>query len=227
VNLGDLLQAARELLDDVGGFTHSSDEKLTRYFRNAVREAALRTRTLQDDSSDACRVTLVPGQARYPLDPAILVVRAAYVPGRRQPLELVKAAVLDRVAPGWSHEAQQNAIPRYAVFDVGQKVIHLWRPPAEVGVMHLRVWRLPFEEEEFEVADLEAESPIWLPDPESLKHWVAFEVYSEKDSELHDPARASTHLGYFEGIYGPRPSNHDLQLWSTSRLVGMRMQSEY
>lgn len=227
MNLGDLLLAARELVDDVGGFTHSSDGKLTRYYRNAVREAALRTRTLQDDSSTACRITLVPDQARYQLDPAVLVVRAAYVPGRSRALELVKATVLDRVAPGWAHEEQQSATPRYAVFDVGQKAIHLWRPPAEAGVMHLRVWRLPFPEEEFDVTDLEAGVPLWLPDPESLKHWVAFEIYNEKDSELHDPARAQNHAAYFEAIFGPRPSNHDLQLWSTSRIVGQRMQSDF
>lgn len=227
MELSALLQVTRELLDDAGGFVHSSDDKLVRLLNNAVREAALRTRALQDDTSDACRVELVVGQARYTLDPKILVVRAAHVPNRKQPLVLTKASRLDCLVPGWSHQTQQNATPKYAVFDTEQKVMVLHPPPAEVGTMHLRVWRLPFESEEFEPADTDSEPVLLLPDPESLKHWVGYEVYNEKDSELYDSDRAKYHYGIFEATFGKRPTNHELQLWSTSRIVGQRMHSEF
>lgn len=227
MELGDLLTAARQLLDDEGGYTLTSDETLVRHFNSAVREACLRTRKLQDDSSEACSITLVAGQARYELAPEILVVRAAFVPRRREPLILTKASRLDVLTPGWAHEVQSPAVPKYAVFDVGQKTITLQPPPADVGVMRLRVWRLPFDIEEFEPGDDDAEPAVILPNQEALKHWVAFEIYSQKDSELEDLERAKLHYTIFEETYGPRPSNHDLELWSTSRIVGQRMHSEF
>lgn len=229
MELSQILGASRELIDDAAGFQHNTNEKLVRLANNAVREAALRTRTLQDDSSPACSITLVVGQARYVLDPKILVVRAAFVPNRSEPLVLTKASVLDKCAPGWAHQAQQPGVPRYAIFDVAQKTITLHPPPNDVGTMRLRVWRLPFLAEEFHVDDIEdgAEPVIVLPDPESLKHWIAFEIYNEKDSELYDVDRAKYHYGIFEEIFGPRPNNHDLELWSTARIVGQRMHSEF
>lgn len=227
MELSELLHAARQLLDDEGGYTLTDDETLVRHFNSAVREACLRTRKLQDDSSYACRVTLVPGQARYDLEPEVLVVRAAFVPDRREPLILTKASRLDIIAPGWAHQAQQNSTPRYAVFDVGQKTITVQPPPALAGEMHLRVWRLPFETEEFEVGDDDVEPAVLLPNQEALKYWVAFEIFSQKDSELEDPDRAARNYTLFEATYGPRPSNHDLELWSTSRIVGQRMHSEF
>lgn len=227
MNLAQLLGAVRDVIDDAAGFQLLTDETLTRYLNNAVLEAAIRTRTLQDSESAACSITLVVGQARYELNKKIIVVRAAFVPDRRDGLVLTKASKLDCIAPGWAHQVQQNSVPRYAVFDVSGKAITLHPPPDKVGNMKLRVWRLPFEEEEMQVGEPTGEPVLDLPDPESLKHWAAFEVYNHKDSEAYDPERAKYHYGIFEDIYGPRPTNHALQLWSTSRIVGQRMHSEF
>lgn len=225
---GELIRAARVLLDDAAGYHLYEDQDLVQWYNSAVREACIRMRGLQDDTSAATRITLVPGQSRYQLHPKILAVRAAYVPYRREPLTLVNARQLDRLAPGWAHETgRMPSVPRWAVFDLGQKSIHLEPAPREAGELKLIVWRLPFEEEEFELGDDGAEPVIHIPDPTALKHWVAFEAYSVKDSEKYDPERAAAHLQHFDAVFGPRPSNHDIALWSQSRLVGQRMHSEF
>lgn len=228
MELGELIRTARVLLDDAVEPYFYEEQDLVQWYNSAVREACIRMRGLQDDSSALAQITLVPDQARYTLHPKVLAVRAAYVPGRRQPLDLVNSRQLDRLAPGWAHEVgRMPSVPRWAVFDLGQRTIHLEPAPREEGVMKLILWRLPLEEQEFEVGDDSGEPAIEIPDPTNLKHWVAFEAYSVKDSEKYDPERAKMHLGLFDGLFGTRPSNHDIQLWSQSRLVGQRMHSEF
>lgn len=239
MTLEQLLRAARSLVDDVVPPFLYPTADIVRWLNNAIREAAIRTRLLQDDTSAVCRIALVPGQARYQLDPCILVVRAAYVPEVRKGLELVTAAQLDRLAPGWAHidqSANVGARPRWAIFDVGQKAMTVHPAPTYAGVLHLRVWRMPRPAEEFETPtgddagfqyDLDAEPVLRLATPEELKHWVAREAYLSKDSELYDPQRAAQHEELFTRTFGPRPTEHELSLWSRSRLNGQRMHSEY
>ncbi len=219
MELGELEHAVRVDLDDVIPPYLYPTADIWRWCNNAVREAALRTRLLQDDSSPECTIQLVPGTSRYRLDPAILVVRAVHVPGRSRSLCLTNAQRLDKLEPGWVTNERQDT-PRYAMFDVGQKTIALYPTPAVGGAMHLRVWRGPFERELME--DSSDEPVLMLPDPEELKHWVLWEAYSQKDSERSDPERATTHYQHFEARFGPRPTAHELALWSQDRIVGTR-----
>lgn len=222
MTLGDLIRAVREALDDTATPYLYDDEELTRYLNNAVDEVAIRTRMLQDDNGPACRIDLVAGQARYEYAEEVIVIRAVHVPGRSKPVVRTTAARMDRIRPGWAHEAQQHGIPEYAVMNLEQKAITLVPPPAEAGVMQLRVWRMPDEGERMEATDDEAEPVLFLHGAEGLKHWALFECYMKKDGELHDPKRAETHLGLFEGLFGSRPSLHQLTLWSTQPTTGPR-----
>lgn len=220
MNLGQLRQAVRDALDDNETPPLYADAELDRYLNNAVNEACLRARLLQDDSSEICRVALTAGQARYTLAPEILAVRAVHVAGRSEPLHRVSAAVLDRICPGWAHEEQTPAIPTYAVFDVGQKILTLHRPPLADGTAYLRVWRQPSEADWMEEDD--DDPVIQIADPESLKHWALHEAYLKKDGELYDAEKSAAHLGLFEARFGKRPSEHDLTLWSTQPNTGPR-----
>lgn len=221
MNLGQLLQAVRVDLDDTVGPSYLyADEDLTRYANNAVTEACLRARLLHDDHSRHARVALVAGQARYSLSPEVFAVRAVHVPGRAEPLIRTNATRMDWLVPGWSHQAQTPGIPKYAVYDVQQKTLTLHPPPSEAGTAHLRVWRQPDETERMEEADDDV--AVAMAAPETLKHWVLFEAYSRKDGESGDDKRAADHLALFAAIYGERPSEHVLNLWSTQPTTGPR-----
>jgi hypothetical protein len=225
MELKDLLVEARGALDDAVPPYLYEDLELIGWLNAAVPEAAIRTRQLQDDTSAACRITLVPGIARYRLDPAIFVVRAVFVPTRKEGLQLVTAQRLDKLCPGWAHLPDPGGSPKYAVFDVGQNVLRLYPAPNEDGTMHLRVWRQPFDSERME-GDSD-EPALTLPNAAELKHWAAYEAFSKKDSELNDPARAAEHYQLFEAAFGRRPTVSDLVLWSQSRIVGTRSDVDY
>jgi hypothetical protein len=220
VELGQLITAVRDVLDDHATPPLYTDDELTRYLNTAVSEACLRARLLKDDSGDACRIALVEGTARYDIAPEVIVVSAVHVDGRSQPVIRTTAARLDRIHPGWSHEVQTNGVPEYAIFDPEQKTLTLYPAPAAAGTCYLRVWRLP---DESEVMEEDQDEPvITLPDPESLKHWALHEAYLKRDSEMYDPDRAAQHEADFERRFGPRPDVHTLTLWSTQPITGPR-----
>lgn len=205
----------RVMLDDAIEPYLYPNEFLLASLNSGITEVALRTRCLHDDSGPACSVPLVAGTSRYTLLPEVLVVRAAHIVGRRDPLQQVTAAMLDKLEPGWcSDTVLRQGTPEYIVFDLSQKSITLFPVPAEAAELRLRVWRLPDQSEQIE--ELDDEPAIALPDPMVLKHWVLHECYLVKDSELYDKERAALHLQQFEDRFGPRPTIQALQQWSVS-----------
>jgi hypothetical protein len=220
MNQGQLLAASRDTLDDNSEPPLYPHEELSRYGNNAVAEACLRARLLQDDSGDACRIDLEVGVSRYDIAPEVFAVRAVFVASRAEPLIRTTAARLDRIVPGWSHQAQTNGVPKYAVFDVQQKTLTLFPPPATAELCSLRVWRQPSEAER--MVEDDDEPVVAMSDPESLKHWILHEAYLKKDGELYDPEKSATHLGLFAERFGPRPDEHTLTLWSTQPITGPR-----
>lgn len=220
MELSQLRDAVRDALDDNSNPPLYPDAELDRYLNNAVAEACLRARLYQDDSSDLTRIPLEVGVARYALDPCIFAVRAVHVSGRTRPVVRTTSARLDDLCPGWSHLAQTNATPEYAVFDVQQKTLTLHPPPANGGTLYLRVWRQPSEAERME--DDGDEPAVLLTSPETLKHWALHEAYLKKDSELYDADKSGAHLGLFVDRYGERPNEHTLTLWSTQPTSGPR-----
>jgi len=205
----------RVMLDDTTEPYLYETDFLLASLNSGIAEVALRTRCLQDDVGPACTVAIEAGTSRYTLLPEVLVVRAAHIVGRRDPLKRVTAATLDKLEPGWcSDVVLRQGTPEYIVIDLAQKSITLFPVPAENAELRLRVWRLPDESEQIEALD--DEPAIMLPDPMVLKHWVLHECYLVKDSELYDPERAATHLQQFEERFGPRPTIQALQQWSVS-----------
>lgn len=205
----------RVMLDDTTEPYLYETDFLLASLNSGIAEVALRTRCLQDDVGPACTVAIAAGTSRYTLLPEVLVVRAAHITGRRDPLKRVTAAMLDKLEPGWcSDVVLRQGTPEYIVFDLAQKSITLFPVPAEDAELRLRVWRLPDESEQIEYMD--DEPAILLPDPMVLKHWVLHECYLVKDSELYDPERAALHLQQFEERFGPRPTIQALQQWSVS-----------
>jgi hypothetical protein len=165
-------------------------------------------------------VTLTADTAAYTLDESVYAVRRARLDGKTNSLELVNAAQLDALCPGWDDADLTSAgTPRYAVFDLDQQQLRLHPRPDDEGTVLLTVWRRPTENER--LIDLHDEPACPKHMHRHLKHWIAHEVFSEKDGELHDPELAARELQLFEAAVGARVSAHALRLMSTSRIRGV------
>ncbi|MGL6290513.1 MAG: DUF6682 family protein [Silanimonas sp.] len=220
MTLGELLTAARELLDDTVEDFLWSEEKLTRYANNAVREVCLRTRCMKDDSAPRCRVALVPGTDTYAVDPSFLVIAKAQLWGQSFELHRSTTEEVSRMLPGWDVGCVQPAKPEFIVFDRVQNTIRVAPSPDQAYDLHLKVMRLPDEDERMEGPD--DEPVVSVVAAEEMKHWIAHEAFMEKDSERYDPERSAAHLRIFTDRFGDRPSNHALALWSTQPIVRTR-----
>jgi hypothetical protein len=217
MELQDLLAALRATLDDDSGVALYSDADLTRFLNNAVREACLRTRGIKDDAESnpaLCEIALVAGTARYAHDATILVVRSAIVEGASQRLYPLTARAMDQRCPGWDNGDAPTGTPEFLITDLEAKSLRLYPTPDASGVLRLRVWRAPSEDEAMET---EGDEPVLaLPDQENLIHWAAHEAYLKKDGEKYDPERAAAHETLFTQRFGPRPSAHDMARWADS-----------
>lgn len=213
MELGQLVNAVRDLLDDHSQPPLYGDDELTRYLNNAVAEACLRARLLQDDTSALTQLPVTAGTASYKFNPAIFGLQAVHLSGRREPLIRCTAAYLDREAPGWRHMPPPPSAPRFVVLDLQQRTLVLYPTPDADGTLFLRVWRQPIEVERMEEDD--DEPVVVLTDAEQLKHWACYEAFMKKDSELYDADKAAQHLQLFTDRFGDRPSEHALMLWST------------
>ena len=218
--LQDLINAARELLDDTIGPYLWADERLYRYANNAMIEVALRTRCLKESGTPATTFPVVAGTATFAIDPATIIVSKAQMAGQKHPLILTTAKDLDRRLPGWDTDMVPAGVPEYVVFDLAQHRVTLVPTPAEDSTLYLRVCRVPNEDEKMEGPD--DEPPFTSFRPEEVKHWIAHEAYLERDSERYNPERSAQHEAIFTARFGARPSQHDLEVWGTRRIVGTR-----
>lgn len=223
MTLEELLGAARDILDDHVEPYLFSDAQLTRHFNDAVAEACIRTRVLQDSSSAVTTITLVVDQATYTLDPSIFAVRRARVDGQRDPLDLVDVSQLDSHYPGWDDPTMSSAgTPVCGMFDAHTGKVTLVPRPAVAGTLRLLVWRSPVEYELLDSTDPSAEPVLPQHMHRELKHWAAAQALMNQDAEQHNPQLAGAQLGLFEQAYGRKPTLHEIRLWSTNKRSRVR-----
>lgn len=220
MTLGELLIASRELLDDAVEPYLWPDEQLIRLANNAVREVCLRTRCMKDDSAPRCRVNLVAGTDTYPVDPSFIVVARAQLWQQPRPLIRTTTDRLNDALPGWDVGRITPARPEFVVFDRVQNTIRVAPTPDQAYTLHLKVMRLPDEDERMEGPD--DEPVVSIIAAEDMKHWIAHEAYLNKDGERYDLERSAGHLRIFTERFGDRPSHHALTLWSTQPTVRTR-----
>lgn len=220
MNLKELRDACRQMLDDQVAPYLWSDDTLTRFLNNAVREVCFRARMLRADPRSLpslCSITVDPSAGgRFLLDPSIIAIRSGSLSDGAQPLWAVSSHDMDDREPGWDAGRVETGEPYYMVMDLEQKGVQLWPvpPPGTPVTVLLRAWRVPIASELMKQDD--DEPVVILPDPEELKHWVAHEAYLIKDADTYDPASADRHLGYFEARFGARPTFHEMARWADS-----------
>lgn len=228
MELQDHLAAVREMLGDQAEPPRWSDETLTRYLNNAVREVCIRARLLKADAvshPDLFVVTLVADTARYALDAKVLALQRAILVDATTPLELVTAHTMDRLVEGWDNGSPETGTPAYGVMDLEQKSLTLYPTPDAATTLRLRGWRLPLDTELMEVDD--DEPVVLIPDEENLKHWVGYEALQHRDMEEADRARSDYHLTVFTSVFGGRPDFHEMARWADSPPTPARLRAHF
>lgn len=197
MNLGELIEDARERVGDEGTPPFCSDARFTRFANQAQREACRRARLLVDSTTTAlCDVTVESGTAVYALDPRVLFVRRAIIVGQTRPLARIHHRDLDQLGTEWMDE--EGDIDGFVIgLDTGK--LRLYRKPTADGTARLTVVRLPLED----LAD-EGDTPeIDERYHEALVEWMVYRYYSTNDSEVRDDAKAALALAAFEREFGP------------------------
>lgn len=225
MELRELLDTCREETDDEVAPYLCSDKRLVKYLNEAMREAAIRARLLvESELPDVCAITLVPGQASYTLDPAVVIIRRAALrtaPG--DPLRRTTTAVLDCTRHDWRTRA---GTPRFLAVDQqgSGKKMTLSPVPDKIDTLDLTVVRLPIEAELFDEGDDTAEPPFDPMHHEKLVHWASFRAMNVRDVEQGSTNNADRHLELFEQHFGPKPTARELQQLSIDRTSGTEPQ---
>lgn len=219
MELGELRAICRgpEVLDDEVAPFLWDDPSVNRWINNAVREACIRGRLLKGDADTTpslCSIPVTTPIADYQLQPEINGVRSAILYDDTAKLILITSAGMDKIEPRWDSGTATASNPKYLVMDTAQNSVRLYPPPVANTTLRLRVWRSPLDVELME--DDYDEPCVNLLAPEELKHWVGYEAFGSKDSEMKDEERAAAHLALFVAMFGPRPSQHAMSRWADS-----------
>lgn len=218
MTLAEFIVVLRELLDDDTSPFLWSDDELTRYLNNAVREACIRARLIRVDAIGdpaTCVIAIDPADGgRVKFDSSILVPRSGSFVGATHKLWALSSTDMDRLHPGWDEGREETGTPRVMVMDLAQKSIQLWPKPDQAMTLHLRAWRVPRGEE---LLVNPTDVPVIdIPDIEELRHWVAHEAYLKKDADANAEDSSGTHLSLFEQRFGRRPSLMEMARWADS-----------
>lgn len=217
----ELLVATREEIDDEIEPYLWADSTLLRHLREAAREAAIRARLLvESERADLCHIAMVPGQAQYTLNPALILIRRAVLQSDLStPLCRTTAAGLDGICSTWRTQAGR---PEYLVVNQqgAGKTLIVSPIPTQAEILYLTVWRLPTPDEEFTEGDDTVEPPFEEQHHGKLIHWAAFRALTKRDAEQEAKADAADQIALFEAHFGPRPTARQLQQLAIDRTVG-------
>lgn len=219
LSLVQLIEDAREELDDGAARGLWTKERITKLYNEAIFEGNRRMRCITDDSTPAvCKIDLVAGQAEYPLHPSIIVIRRAVLASNRStPLCRTTVVAMDTNFCGWRDRA---STPRYVVRSLKNKLI-VSPTPTAADTLELIVWRDPLEEDLLEGDnDTPEDAGMDAAHHHMLVHWVCFRAFLKHDAEAEMPATARIHLDLFESYFGERPTARELQQLGLDPITG-------
>lgn len=196
MTLADIIAQARLRLDDLVKDFLNSDEDLTAYANNGVREACRRAFLIKDSTdTDTSKLTLAQDVNLYDIDPRVIFIERASVSGSR--LKRISLDQLDTL-PGWE---SVSGTPKYYSLDYSDGKVLVYPTPgvAESGAtVNLTVYRTPLEE-----LSSSSDSPEI---PEELHHgiiyWVCYEAYRRQDIDLEAQQKAANEYASFGKVFG-------------------------
>ena len=175
MNLAAIRKEARFRLSDMAEPYLAPDDFIVSAANEAIQEACIRARLIEDDSSEAARVDITTDTKRYRLHPSVIDVVACEMEGR----------------PG---------IP-YVGWDLSESDLVLDDYPSADGVLLLTVVRTPLSP----MAADDDEPEINERHHRNLIDWIVYRAYSLHDADLFDPNGAAIGLAGFEASFGKRP----------------------
>lgn len=210
MTLEDLIASFRVDADDqsrsVNGSTSDllwQDDDVTRWFNEAVEEAALRKRLIFDDTTpDVCQIAVLEGVSGYPLNPALVEITAAFLhtAGSERVIRLYATDrdEMDRIRPDWRTD---RCTPKYFI----QEDTRIYLPGIVDAdyTMKLEGYRLPLDDEQM---SNDSDVPVIAQAHHRfLVHWATHRAYGKQDADTFDPNRSQLALDAFEKYFGLRP----------------------
>jgi hypothetical protein len=210
MKLKDLIATFDRLAADTAepqGWT--PDEKI-RFANQAEREACLRARLIRDnDEAGVCVASINANTTTYDYSPLIIQVLRAKLDSMTRPLIKKTAEQLDADWPAWETATGGTD---YYIEDGKSRQIRFVCPVKAADTLRMHVYRYPL----VDMADVDADEPeIAEQYHYGLVYWMLKLAYETQDSETGDPHKAKDYEDRFTGIFGPRPSEAQLQNWRT------------
>lgn len=214
MNFGQLLQAAREDLDDLAGNQdrHHLLRETTalRLYNEAIHEACRRARLLVDRSTTAvCSYAVTAGQSVITLDSRVIKVRLAMLTSQPTPLRRLYVADMDERLSGWE---SHTGTPDSYIADYETGKLCLYRRPEQNDTLKLAVVRLPMND----LTSLSSVPEIPTQYHPALVPYVVAAMRSADDTELYDPRKAALEIAKFDREFGPKRSALD-ETWENSQ----------
>lgn len=194
MTLAELISAFRVDERDTGVPPNWSNPDLTRWFNEAVEEAAIRKSLLRE----TLPLSLIPGDFEIALPARVVEVRTARIVegGRTYWLDPTDRYEQDRLNRDW-----RDIIERPTAFIHDDSSITLNRIVAASGELKLECYRVPVNP----MADDNDEPEISAAHHRRLDGWVRYRAYMVPDSDFGDKKRAEQGLADFEDYFGRRP----------------------
>ena len=194
--LREILEEAREKLDDESTPYLWADKELVRYANRAERRLAEGAYLISDATTAAvCQVslTLLAG-ADYTKHAKIVKVRHARILGQTNPLTIVDLEWLRQFYPTW--QTATADIPKYMAEDLTTGKMTFITAPDAAYTANLIVFRLPLN-------DMVLTALVASPEiPEKFQKYIMdgilSEAYLKQDAETFDKRLAMEYYGKFE-----------------------------
>lgn len=194
MTLTELISAFRVDERDTSVPPNWSDADLTRWFNEAVEEAAIRKCLLRETLT----LSLVAGDFEIAMPPRIVEVRTARIVdgGRTYWLAPTDRYEQDRLSSDW-----RDIIERPTAFIHDDSYLTLNRIVATAADLKLECFRAPANP----MVDDNDEPEISAAHHRRIDGWVRYRAYSVPDADFGDKNRAASGLADFEDYFGRRP----------------------
>jgi hypothetical protein len=214
-------------LDDTVAKYLWTDEELTGYLNDAVRQVCIRQRLLVESTNTSItQYTLTAGQKLFALHPSILAVRTL----RTVESDGTQHDCLEGKTVRWVRERHprfetwDNGRPHYWIPDYQQNAILLDRGCDNVQTVNLTCWRMPLDIEKLDVNDMTSEPCVSEIFHLDLCDWATYRAFQKKDAEALDDGRSDKAAESFNAKIGPLPSAAAIRLWGISPVIGTKPQ---
>lgn len=203
MDLGQLISRFRLRANDVSVPYLWSNQEIISYLNEAENEAAERGQLIFDDfSSEACRIAITPGQARYALHQSVISIRQATIRDARNRCWLLRVISPDMAARICVDSLERVGRPEYLVTHGGGSVSLYPVPSGDFSVLSLSVIRLPL----LEMSEMADSPEINGRFHAGLLDWALRCAYLKTDSDAYNPGAANEHEVRFVAVFGNKPT---------------------